>query len=74
MSGLRSDMSGLGQICLAWGRICPIKQEYTQQKSRSGAKTMNLGLDMLTNCKLNTIEFREIKGATKSNLNSSNQT
>jgi hypothetical protein len=61
MFGLRSDMSGLGRICLAWGRIYPVKQEHTLQKSRSGAKTMNLGLDELTTCKLNTIELREIK-------------
>jgi hypothetical protein len=36
MSGLRSDMSGLGRICL-------IKLDLTLQKNRSGAKTMNLG-------------------------------
>jgi hypothetical protein len=74
MSGLRSDISGL---C----RICPVKQEHAlgldkqeQQKSRSGAKTMNLGLDKLTTCKLNTIEPREIKETTRSNLNSRSQT
>jgi hypothetical protein len=35
---------------------------------------MNLSPDKLTSCKLNTIELREIKGATISNLSSRNQT
>jgi hypothetical protein len=35
---------------------------------------MNLGSDKLTVCKLNTIELREIKGTTRSNLNAKNQT
>jgi hypothetical protein len=35
---------------------------------------MNLGPDKLTACKLNMIELRQIKGITKSNLNSRNQT
>jgi hypothetical protein len=67
MSGLRSDMSGLG-------RIRPVKQEHTLQKSRSEAVTMNLDPDKLTSCKLNTIELKEIKGITRSNINSRNQT
>jgi hypothetical protein len=33
---------------------------------------MNLSLDKLTACKLNTIELREIKGITRSNLNTRN--
>jgi hypothetical protein len=84
MSGLRSDISGLcpalgriypGYVGYVWlgGQICPVKQEYALWKSRSGAKTMNLGLNKLTTCKLNTIELREIKGTTRSNLNSRNQ-
>jgi hypothetical protein len=60
MSGFRSDMSGLCRICLSWGQICPVKPEHAQQKSRSGAKTMNLGPDKLTACKLTTLELREI--------------
>jgi hypothetical protein len=74
MSGLGSDISGL-----CW--ICSVKQEHAlgldkqeQQKSRSGAKTMNLGLDKLTTCKLNTIELREIKETTRSNLITRNHT
>jgi hypothetical protein len=67
-------MSGLGQICLAWGQIYPINQEHTLRKSRLRAKTMNLGPDELTACKLDTIELREIKGTTRSNLNFRNQT
>jgi hypothetical protein len=35
---------------------------------------MNLCHDKLITCKLNTIELREIKGITRSNLNSRNQT
>jgi hypothetical protein len=34
---------------------------------------MCLGLDKLTNSKLDNIELREIMGATRSNLNSRNQ-
>jgi hypothetical protein len=37
-------------------------------ESRSGAKTMNLGSDKLTTCKLNTIELREIRRTTICNL------
>jgi hypothetical protein len=35
---------------------------------------MNLGPDKLMACKLNTIELREIKGTSRSNINSRNQT
>jgi hypothetical protein len=56
------------------GRICPVTRNFTQQKSRSGSKTMCPGLDKLTNNKLDNIELREITGATRSNLNSRNQT
>jgi hypothetical protein len=73
MSDLRSDMSYLGRICLAWGQICPVTRNFEQRKSRSGAKTMRLGPDKLTISKLDNIELREITGATRSNLNSSNQ-
>jgi hypothetical protein len=67
MSALRSDMSGLG-------RICPVTRTFEQQKSRSGAKTMRLGPDKFTISKLKNIELRKITGATRSNLNSRNQT
>jgi hypothetical protein len=67
MFNLRSDMSRLGQICL-------IKLDLTLQKSRLGAKTMNLDPDKLTAHKLNTIELRETKGTTRSNLNTRNHT
>jgi hypothetical protein len=53
MSRLKSDMSELG-----W--IYPVTRNFTQQKSRSGDKTMRLGLDKLTNSKLDNIELREI--------------
>jgi hypothetical protein len=67
LSDLRSDMFDLGQIC-------PVTINFEQQKSRSGAKMMRLGLDKLTINKLHNIEFREITGATRSNLNTRNQT
>jgi hypothetical protein len=35
---------------------------------------MNLGPDKLITCKLNTIEFREIKGTSRSNLITRNHT
>jgi hypothetical protein len=66
MSGLRSDMSGLG-------RICPVTRNFEQRKSRSGVKTMRLGLDKLTISKLDNIELREITGTTRNNINSRNQ-
>jgi hypothetical protein len=70
MSGLRSDKSGLDQICPVWGRICPATRNFAQQKCRSGAKTMPIGPDKLTISKLDNIELREITGTTRSNLNS----
>jgi hypothetical protein len=63
MSGLRSDMSGLG-------RICPVTRNFVQQKSRSGAKMMRLGPDELTISKLDNTELREITETTRSNINS----
>jgi hypothetical protein len=60
-------MSGLG-----W--ICPVKLDHTPRKSRSRAKMMSLSPNKLTTCKLNTIELREIKGTTISNLNTRNHT
>jgi hypothetical protein len=53
MSGLRSDMSDLGRICL-------INRNFMKRKSRSGAKTMCLGPDELTISKLDNMELREI--------------
>jgi hypothetical protein len=72
MSGLGSEMFGLGRICLVLGRICPVKLNHALQKSRPGAKMMGLDPDKLTACKLNTIELREFKGTTRSNLNTRN--
>jgi hypothetical protein len=63
-------MSGLGPICLVWGRICPVTRNFAQRKSRSGAKTMRLGPDKITISKLDNIELREIMEITRSNLNS----
>jgi hypothetical protein len=63
MSGLRSDMFGLG-------RIYSVTRNFTQQKSRPGDKMMHLDLDKLAISKLDNIELREITGATRSNLNS----
>jgi hypothetical protein len=63
MSGLRSDMSGLG-----W--ICPVNRNFVQRKSRSGAKTTSLGPEELTISTLDNMEFREITGTTRSNINS----
>jgi hypothetical protein len=74
MFDLRSDMSGLGRICPAWGRICPVTRNIEQQKSRSGAKMTRLGPGKLTISKLDNIELRKITGATRSNLNNRNQT
>jgi hypothetical protein len=74
MSGLGSDMSGPGRICLIWARICPVKLDLAQQKSRLGVKTMNLGPDMLTTCKLSTRKLRENKGTTRNSLNIRNHT
>jgi hypothetical protein len=74
MSDLRSDMSDLGWICSAWGRICPVTRNFEQRKSRLRDKMMRLGPDKHTISKLDNIELREITGATRSNLNSRNQT
>jgi hypothetical protein len=63
MSNLRSDMSGLGRICL-------VTRNFVQQKSRSGAKMMRLGPDKITISKLDNMELREITGTTRSNINS----
>jgi hypothetical protein len=63
MSDLRSNISGLG-------RICPVTRNFVQWKSRSGDKTMHLGLNKLTISKLDNMKLREITGTTKSNLNS----
>jgi hypothetical protein len=70
MSGLKSDMSGLDRICPVWGPDMSGHQNFMQQKSRSGAKTMCLGPDKLTISKLYNMELREITGTTRSNLNS----
>jgi exosome complex RNA-binding protein Csl4 len=67
MSDLKSDMSGLD-------RICPVTKNFEQRKSRSGAQMMRLGPDKLTISKLGNIELRKITGATRSKLNSRNQT
>jgi hypothetical protein len=74
MFGLRLDMSGLGWICSVLGQICLVKLDHALRKSRSGSKMMSLSSDMLTACKLNTIELREIKVTTRSNLNTRNHT
>jgi hypothetical protein len=63
---LRSDMSGLGQIC-------SVTKNFVQWKSRSGDKTMRLGPDKLTISKLDNMELREITETTRSNINSSIQ-
>jgi hypothetical protein len=43
-------------------------------KSRSGVKTMNIGPDKLTTCKLSTKKLRENKGITRNNLKTRNHT
>jgi hypothetical protein len=62
MPGLRSDMSGLGRICL-------VTRNFVQQKSRSGAKMMCLVSDKLTISKLDNMELREITRITRNNIN-----
>jgi hypothetical protein len=62
MSGLRSDMSGVG-------RICPVTRNFVQRKSRPGAKMMRLGSDEVTISKLDNMELKEITRTTRSNLN-----
>jgi hypothetical protein len=54
------------------GQICPVKLDLVQWKSRSGVKTMNLGPDKLTTCKLGIKKLRENKGTTRNNLNTRN--
>jgi hypothetical protein len=49
-------MSDRHQICPVQDRIYPVNQDYEQQKSRSGTKTMNLGANKLTTSKQDTIE------------------
>jgi hypothetical protein len=68
MSDLMSDMSEIRRIYLAWGPNMSEKTGSHAAESRSGAKTMNLGSDKLTTCKLNTIELREIRRTTICNL------
>jgi hypothetical protein len=70
MSSLRSDMSDLGWICPARGRICLVNRNFIQRKNRSGSKMMRLDLDELTISKVDNMELREITGTTRSNLNS----
>jgi hypothetical protein len=48
---LSAGMSGLG-------RIYPITRNFTQWKSRSEAKTIRLGSDKLTICKLDDMKLR----------------
>jgi hypothetical protein len=67
MSDSMSDMSDLGRICL-------VIKNFEQRKSRSRIKMMRLGPDKLTISKLDNIKVREIIGATRSNVNSRNQT
>jgi hypothetical protein len=71
MFGLRSDMSGIGQICLVWGSDSPVTRNFMQRKSRSEAKTIRLGPDKLTVSKLDNMKLREITGTIRSNINSS---
>jgi hypothetical protein len=61
MSNLRADMSGRHQIC-------PVNQDYKQQKSRSVSKMINLGHDKLATRKQDTIEHIEIDRATRCNV------
>jgi hypothetical protein len=63
MSGLKSDMSGIGRICL-------VIRNFVRRKSNSGAKMMRLGPDKVTISKLDNIDLREIMGTTRSNLHS----
>jgi hypothetical protein len=74
MSSLRSDMSKLGPIYPSWGPNISEKTGSHAAKSRSRAKMMNLGPDKLTTCKLNTIEFREIRRTTRRNRMARNHT
>jgi hypothetical protein len=51
-----------------------VKQDNTQQKSRSGIKTINLGPDKLTTSKKDTIEHIEVNRATRCNIFTRNHT
>jgi hypothetical protein len=68
MSDLRVDMSDRHRICQIWDRICPVNQDYEQQKSRSDTKMINLGHDKLTTSKQDTKEHIEISRVTRCNL------
>jgi hypothetical protein len=58
----------------AYRWICPVNQDYEQQKSRLDTKTMNLGPDELTTSKQDTIEHIEISRATRCNPFTRNHT
>jgi hypothetical protein len=51
-----------------------VKKDIKQQKSRSGTKIMNLGLDKLMTSKQDTIEHAEISRANICNLFNLNHT
>jgi hypothetical protein len=55
-------------------RICPVKQDNTQRKSRSSTKTMNQEPDKLTTSKQDTIEHIEISETTRCNIFTRNHT
>jgi hypothetical protein len=81
MSDLRAEMSGELRICSVnsgyvrfRGRMCSVNQDNTQWKSRSGAKTMNLGLNKLMTSKQYTLEHMKIRGTTRCNLFTRNYT
>jgi hypothetical protein len=61
-------MSNRHWICSVQDRICLVNQDYKQQKSRSGTKTINLGPNKLMTSKKDTIEHIEIDRATRCNL------
>jgi hypothetical protein len=65
---------GLNGYVWFGGWVCLVKLDLTLQKSRPRAKIMHLGPDKNTAHKLNTIELREIKGTTRSNINTRNHT
>jgi hypothetical protein len=67
-------MSDRHQICPILDWICPMNQDNAQQKSRSGTKTMNLEPDKLTTSKQDTIEHIEIRGTTRCNIFTRNDT
>jgi hypothetical protein len=74
MSGLRVDMSSGNWICPSQAQICLVGHVYELWKTRSGAKTINLGSDKLTICKQDTIEHIEIRGTTSCNQITRNHT